>query len=51
MKALKLAKVLLVEYLTETIKNKDSAKAQKAKKIVTEVRDACNQFLDVFAEE
>lgn len=48
MNALKLAKALIVEFLSETIKNKDSAKAKKIRGIVTEIRDACNQFLDTF---
>lgn len=48
MNGLKLAKVLIVEFLSETIKNKDSAKAKKIKGIVTEIRAACNQFLDSF---
>ncbi len=48
--ALKLAKGIFVDELKETVKNKDSKKAQRLKGVVTEVRDACDQFLEVFEE-
>lgn len=37
-----------IEFLKTTIRNRDSKRAQTVRTIVLEVRDACNQFLEVF---